>query len=195
MAFEAPDDQIYCKVCYRDRFGDGKTPLTYTDVSQIKMAENNEGCLRCKGVVFEAEKVIVGEQIMFHKNCFNCLKCKGSLNILKLNIAQGGEVFCKACYKIYLEENKLTANTMTDTIKADAEDRRGCPRCGGKVFEAEKVPTKSNWFHKSCFSCATCKVKLDSTNFVDGPKNEIFCKNCLVKHLPPGGRNKSGDKP
>ena len=28
---------------------------------------------------------------------------------------------------------------------------RGCPRCGGKVFEAEKVEVKAGVFHRHCF--------------------------------------------
>lgn len=194
MAFESPDEEIYCKPCYRDKYGEGKSPLTYTDVSQIKRTDLENGCVRCSGVVYEAEKVRVADKIWFHKNCFSCLKCKGTLDTLKLNIGPGSEVFCKTCYKQLVEEIKPEINTSTDIIKAEDNDRRKCPRCSGKVFEAEKIPTKSHWFHKSCFSCNSCKHKLDSSTFLEGPNEEIYCRTCYSRQFQPSGRNKFGDK-
>jgi len=194
MAYEAPDDQVYCKSCYKERFGEGSTPLIYTDVTHIKRV-TDDGCVRCSGAVFEAEKVKVSDKLWFHKSCFSCRHCKDHLDILKLNIGPEGEVFCKTCYKQILEADKADVNVNTDTIKASMDDRRGCPRCGGIVFEAEKVPTRSRWFHKSCFSCNLCKHKLDCSTFVEGPQDEIFCKTCYTREFNSCGRNRYGEKP
>ena len=49
-------------------------------------------------------------------------------------------------------------------------------RCNGKVFEAEKCPTKVGPFHKNCFSCIECSKKLDSVTCCEGPDGEIYCK-------------------
>ena len=67
------------------------------------------------------------------------------------------------------------------------EAGKGCPRCGGKVFEAEKVvfivtykamtvtkvqnqvPTRHHVFHRSCLSCASCRRALHMSNLLEGP--------------------------
>lgn len=53
-------------------------------------------------------------------------------------------------------------------------DGSGCPRCGFVVFEAEKMISKSNSWHKRCFNCADCHRSLDSTNLCDAPNGEIY---------------------
>ena len=61
---------------------------------------------------------------------------------------------------------------------ADSDSREACPRCGGKVFEAEKMTGKCGYYHKKCFKCATCKRPLDYQLLSEGPDKEIYCKNC-----------------
>ena len=46
-------------------------------------------------------------------------------------------------------------------VAAGAGAVRGCPRCGGVVFEAEKVVEKGLTYHKRCFRCATCNRPQD----------------------------------
>ena len=36
-----------------------------------------------------------------------------------------------------------------------------CPRCGGAVFEAEKVVEKGLAYHKKCFTCSKCNRPQD----------------------------------
>ena len=43
-----------------------------------------------------------------------------------------------------------------------------CPRCQGKVFEAEKMVTRIGSYHRNCFSCIECKKKLDSVTCCEG---------------------------
>ena len=51
---------------------------------------------------------------------------------------------------------------------------RGCPRCGGAVFEAEKVVEKGLAYHKKCFTCSKCnrpqddKLQVQHLTFVFG---------------------------
>ena len=53
-------------------------------------------------------------------------------------------------------------------IPGDENDKLTCPRCGGKVFEAERMVTKIGSYHKACFSCIECAKKLDSTDVCEG---------------------------
>jgi hypothetical protein len=61
-----------------------------------------------------------------------------------------------------------------------------CPKCSGKVFDAEKVQLKNGNYHKQCFSCSLCSRKLDYSN-VCSDMNDIFCNNCYLKNYGPVG--------
>ena len=45
--------------------------------------------------------------------------------------------------------------------------------CKGKVFEAEKVPTKHGLFHKYCLSCNECHCNLDASTFHSAQDSEV----------------------
>ena len=49
-------------------------------------------------------------------------------------------------------------------------------RCEGVVFEAEKVMTKSHYFHRGCLTCSHCGKGLNPTNFIDASDGDIYCK-------------------
>ena len=61
----------------------------------------------------------------------------------------------------------------------------GCPRCGGAVFEAERIMAQDQAFHKSCATCKTCKRFLDSSNLCSAKLQdkyvEIFCQGCYSR--------------
>ena len=72
----------------------------------------------------------------------------------------------------------------TAAIMAVEGDRMGCPRCGGKVFEAEKMAgggRGAQVYHKRCFTCMECSRGLDSSSVTSGPDNHIYCGNCYIK--------------
>ena len=54
------------------------------------------------------------------------------------------------CYK-KLNKSTRTNGTETNSIKGEGDD--ACPRCQGKVFEAEKMKTRIHMWHKKCFTC------------------------------------------
>ena len=56
-------------------------------------------------------------------------------------------------------------------IPGEDGDKMTCPRCDGKVFEAERMVTRVGSYHKSCFSCIVCSKKLDSTTCCEGILN------------------------
>ena len=75
----------------------------------------------------------------------------------------------------------MLARSTVETwvIKAEKDSQDCCPKCGGKVFEAEKMVTANGkWFHRNCFRCVTCNNMLDSLNNNDGPDGSLYCKMC-----------------
>ena len=49
-------------------------------------------------------------------------------------------------------------------------------RCGGAVFEAEKLTVKDDVYHKRCFSCHRCSRALDSLIVMVATDGNIYCK-------------------
>jgi hypothetical protein len=53
-----------------------------------------------------------------------------------------------------------------------------CPRCNGTVFEAEKIVSKHNLYHKSCLTCFQCKHPMDASSFFDASDGQVYCRGC-----------------
>ena len=70
--------------------------------------------------------------------------------------------------------NGHTTPSIADHI-IQAPDGQGCPRCGGFVYHADRIPSKDRVWHKGCFKCHTCKRFLDSRIACDAPDNEVYC--------------------
>ena len=71
-------------------------------------------------------------------------------------------------------------------IPGDENDKLTCPRCTGKVFEAERMVTRVGSYHKPCFSCIECSKKLDSVTCCEGMLRSLKHKHkftYLVKNL------------
>eukprot|EP01088_Endostelium_zonatum_P016086 TRINITY_DN4202_c0_g1_i1.p1 TRINITY_DN4202_c0_g1~~TRINITY_DN4202_c0_g1_i1.p1 ORF type:complete len:150 (-),score=41.52 TRINITY_DN4202_c0_g1_i1:61-477(-) len=66
-----------------------------------------------------------------------------------------------------------------------------CPRCSKSVYAAEQQLANGRAFHKSCFSCAHCKKKLDSTTLCER-ESEIYCKSCYGGSFGPTGFRSGG---
>ncbi|KAG8229004.1 hypothetical protein J437_LFUL009167 [Ladona fulva] len=71
--------------------------------------------------------------------------------------------------------------------KSRAPAGQGCPRCGGMVYAAEQQLAKGTMWHKKCFNCAECHRPLDSMLACDGPDKEVHCKSCYGKRFGPKG--------
>ena len=109
-----------------------------------------------------------------------------------------GEVVCRPCYqKKYScssESCLLSGADMlklldTTTIKSTEEDKDCCPKCGGKVFHAERVEVKNRVYHKKCAICTTCEKPLSSRNLCDGQDGNIYCSSCYARKFgAPGYR-------
>ena len=118
-------------------------------------------CMGCEGRVFEAEKMI-NEFGAFHRQCYKCVDC--SIVLTEFAPAfkdKGGRIFCKSCYSHAKKRAKsigddeegilILATSVVDTsvIRADDQDHDQCPRCAGKVFEAEKMRMRSGNYDKA----------------------------------------------
>ena len=66
---------------------------------------------------------------------------------------------------------------------APSGDSSRCPRCTGRVFDAEKMVAKAGWFHRVCFRCFICTKLLDQTNFSDGRSFKILVERPIVRTL------------
>ena len=77
----------------------------------------------------------------------------------------------------------------TTLIKAEDGDKDKCPKCGGKVFEAEKISSGSFAYHRLCFTCTECSRGLDSFTCCSGPNKALMCSNCYIKLYGPNIQN------
>ena len=55
-AFEGPDQELYCKVCFKKNYPNTEMPKIYSDTTVIKPADGGENaCPRCEGAVFQVQ--------------------------------------------------------------------------------------------------------------------------------------------
>ena len=135
----------------------------------------------------------------YHKKCFSCIKCKHQMEAGNFAHGPEGEVYCKSCYESTHGRKAPTKSMPLDTTSIQAQvssarqarfnagfqimvalsqpgDKRKCPRCSGKVFEAEKMVSDSGWYHRHCFRCNLCTEPLDSLTVCEGPDSKIYCR-------------------
>ena len=204
------EGNIFCGGCFSRRYGGatyrGAGQTSWVDTSQFQSGTQNiktqikpaakpeEGCRRCCGEVFEAEKIVVSSDMVYHKFCLSCLTCNKTLDSLKIYITPDKEISCKGCYRAIMQMENVNTNPATDSIKASSQDKAGCPVCCGKVYEAEKVVTKTQTYHKRCFACCRCKHSLDNSNFVEGSNNKVYCKTCYSREVGDNSHHKFGER-
>jgi len=190
---DAPDGEIYCKACFKKAFPSAETPLIYSDTGAIRPGGDDGGCPRCGGAVFQAEEVNINNRV-YHKKCLTCANCRRSLDMAILAIGPDDDIYCKVCCHKISWPGRFAGSSDTAVIPGDDGEPTSCPRCNGKVFEAEKMITKRGWYHKKCFACCKCKTQLDYFNCIEGPDDDIYCKVCYLRFWGPGGKNKFGEK-
>ena len=82
--------------------------------------------------MFEAEKVSVSSDLVFHRSCLSCAGCGAGLELASAWV-EDGAVYCRSCCRSLATRETHSTNTATDSIKAEG-DEAGCPACGGKVI-------------------------------------------------------------
>ena len=198
--FAGPNKQLYCGKCYDSSYGrrarsKSRGPV---DVAQFQASDDDPNqCLACGGKIFEAEKFSTSFG-SFHAQCFRCAKCSYNLyNSPDNACSRNGQVLCKRCF-IRERKNSLSAGNDEDgallyaksiveshVIQAEDGDPLQCPRCSGKVFEAERMKMKSGSYHRKCFSCFECRRMLNYSTATDGPNNKVYCNPCYQRNFGP----------
>merc|ERR1719384_1293044 len=196
-AIEGPDDEVYCRVCYLRAYGPGgKNKYGDATPYPVENEGDEDACVRCGSKVFEMDKIITKTGMM-HKHCLSCNECKTNLDASSFYNGFDGEVYCKYCYAVkFGHKQKSSYKGWMDvkTIMGERGDRDACPRCYGKVFEAERMVTRIGNFHRNCFSCIECNKKLDSTTVCEGPDAEIYCQSCYSFEFGTKSRTKPKGK-
>ena len=57
-------------------------------------------------------------------------------------------------------------------------------KCQGKVYDLERITSKSGVWHRQCFNCSGCKCNLTSTlDDAYDEQGQLYCKPCLKKNF------------
>ena len=70
------------------------------------------------------------------------------------------------------------ASNLTKIVNGDLAEVIRCQRCGGNVYEAEKLLTSVGCYHPGCFKCAKCSRSLDQSSCYVGDEKDIYCNKC-----------------
>lgn len=144
-------------------------------------------CVVCEQrVYFNEEKTFMGRT--WHKKCFRCTDCNKQLESGTANLFEEEAVLCNACFR------KKTAASKPKAPKEEyinREDPDCCPRCGKRVYFAERVPCLGRDWHKACFSCASCSKKLEPAIAADH-HGDLFCRACYGRKFGPKGYGFAG---
>ena len=101
------------------------------------------------------------EVIVCHLNDHCLYFTLNRLTFFKVYVGFDKEIYCKTCYpKIWHTPLPLDPRS-TSRIKANEGDENACKRCGGSVYEAEKMASRGAIFHQTCFNCNVCRKTLD----------------------------------
>ena len=79
------------------------------------------------------------------------------------------------------EDSGVWARSHVETKSIVATGgEEGCPRCGGRVFQAERRVAAGAAYHVACFSCQECKKLLDQTTACE-VEGDLLCKGCFTR--------------
>jgi cysteine/glycine-rich protein len=157
-----------------------------------------EYCPKCTKPVYTNEAKL-GANAKWHPMCFKCDTCNKILESTT-SAENGGKLYCKFCYgKSFGPKGYGAGGAGTLSVEGDAHKTSGgvlirgeaveggCPRCGRRVYEAEKRTAANKDWHKSCLNCNLCHRSLDSTTANENA-GEVYCRNCYGKHFAPVGK-------
>ena len=183
-SMEGPNNEIYCKTCYvkeyfaggRNKFGDTKGPEAAED--------DPDTCPKCLKKVYDIEKVQTSTYC-YHKGCLRCSSCSRILEATNYLDAKEDGLFCYNCYEAKFGVKGhpgALAQDLKKIVQGDLSHLVRCQRCGGNVYEAEKIVTSIGFYHPGCFKCAKCSRSLDhGSAFVSDSEEvekDIYCSKC-----------------
>lgn len=63
-----------------------------------------------------------------------------------------------------------------------------CCRCQAIVYRAELRQCRGRSYHVACFSCLSCRRRLDAMSATEGPDGEAYCPACYRRFLADSSR-------
>merc|ERR1712088_829310 len=119
------------------------------------------------------------------KQCFSCKRCGRSMDSLAVSVGPDQDIYCNVCLKIVSAPERPQVITDTTIImgSGDPENKDSCPRCGGKVFEAEKMTGKYGSYHRQCFK----RKKCNSSTYGHKSKATLHEADCTQLQGEEGG--------
>ncbi|KAK2144616.1 hypothetical protein LSH36_743g01005 [Paralvinella palmiformis] len=94
-----------------------------------------------------------------------------------------------SCYRKLFVGEKSVGTKKQEYV--DCDDPECCPRCGKRVYFAEQLLSLGRKWHKMCFTCASCKKRVDSNSAADHD-GELFCRGCHTRNFGPKGYGFAG---
>jgi hypothetical protein len=113
-------------------------------------------CGQCGKDIYDGTYSRAGNDV-YHDNCFSCSKCNQKIAGGVERV--GSRLVCSNCVAL-----------------------PKCKRCNDsiQVIDSFVAPSDDVKFHKTCTTCAGCKIKLDLSD-VFFLKNDLYCKPCAEK--------------
>jgi len=141
---------------------------------------------------------VVGNQ-HYHLECFNCSKCGKYLGHdgFFRDPGHDGLLVCGACKDVVYGAPGHHARVTHDGIGVADDAATGstgytvhrpvinplgtnkCRRCGKTVYENEKLRCCEAVWHRKCFTCEKCGVKLDLSRY-ETLHNDPYCRDCFA---------------
>ncbi|XP_028413080.1 cysteine and glycine-rich protein 1-like [Dendronephthya gigantea] len=167
-------------------------------------------CKVCGKPVYHAERAEGSNE--FHKMCLKCTLCNKLLDSTTVTMHED-KAYCKSCHgknfglhgygygqgagvlsmdfgKSAPGSTAPSAPKPQGTSVFDGKPVAGgpddCPRCGKKVYAAEKKLAAGRSFHSRCLRCFDCGKGLDSGS-LKSRESAIYCQGCYGKQFGPKG--------
>ena len=199
-ACDGPNGDVFCSNCYGKYFGAMKRWFEEDkSYNSIIKSQDGQGCPRCNGIVYEAEKVVATETLIYHKKCASCNSCHIKLDSATLCNGPDREIYCQNCHarkfggaglrgSTWVDESATSQLRYSQSIDPSklkiTNDPDSCRKCQGKVYDLEKISMKSGVWHRQCFTCSSCNYSMTNTlDDVFDRQGSIYCRPCLKKHF------------
>ncbi|WP_395241587.1 LIM domain-containing protein [Salmonella sp. s51933] len=164
----------------------------------------SKSCKVCGKAVYHAERAEGCDDI--HKMCMKCTICNKLLDSTTATMHED-KPYCKFCHGKNFGghgygfgggaagpmSNPNAAGPCQGPVVKDTFDGKvfdggpdDCPRCGKKVYAAEKKLAAGRSFHARCLRCFDCSKALD-TGSLKSRDSAIYCQSCYGKNFGPKG--------
>ena len=134
-------------------------------------------CALCGKIAYPLESVYVDEK-RYHKACFKCSVCR--IQLAKTNFVFKDKLFCKKHAPVTESTVFPTpgVNNLSETALIPVSK---CTFCGRISYTVESVQFSEKTYHRACFRCCVCHVKLNLSGYVYVDEcDKLYC----IVHTP-----------